>query len=202
MQEQEAIARLKRGDLSGLEALVRGFQLEAVHAAYLIVGNRPIAEDVVQAAFLKAADKIYQFEDGRPFRPWFLRIVTNDALKAASRASRHVPLDEGTAISTDTWLYGSLPGPEELADTAENRERVWKALQQLTPNQRRTVVMRYFLDMPNKEIAKAQGRPLTSIKWSLHAARERLRGLLRPNDRSEGQASIEESPDENVGGES
>jgi len=67
MEEQEAIARLKRGDISGLEALVRKYQVQAVRAAYLITHDRGLAEDIVQAAFLRAYERIGQFDAGRPF---------------------------------------------------------------------------------------------------------------------------------------
>ena len=82
MEEQKAIARLKRGDISGLEALVRKYQVQAVRAAYLIIRDRALAEDIVQAAFLRAYERIGQFDAGRPFGPWFLRSVVNDAVKA------------------------------------------------------------------------------------------------------------------------
>jgi len=59
MNERKAIARLKKGDISALEVLVRRFKVEAVHAAYLIIGDRQIAEDVVQNAFIKVAERIH-----------------------------------------------------------------------------------------------------------------------------------------------
>jgi RNA polymerase sigma-70 factor (ECF subfamily) len=201
MSEQEAIDRLKRGDLAGLKVLVERFQVEAVHAAYLITGSRPAAEDVAQAAFLKAAERIHQFRDGRPFRPWFLRMVTNDALKAASRAARHVPYDEQAAFSPEVWIENFNLGPEEALDRAETRDRVWRALQQLAPPQRKAVVMRFFLGMRDREIAEHLGRPLTSIKWWLHTARERLRGLLDPANRLEGPSDREDGPESHAGGE-
>jgi RNA polymerase sigma-70 factor (ECF subfamily) len=183
MEELQAIAMLKEGNLQGLEELVERYQLVALQTAYLVVGDRPQAEDIAQAAFLKVAAKIRQFEDGRPFRPWFLRIVTNDAVKAATRAMRHQSLD--VALEMDVppgWVLDPEPGPEELVDTAENRELVWHALQQLTPKERVSIIMRYFLGMNAKEISEHQGRPLSSIKWSLHAAKNRLRSLLQRAD--------------------
>lgn len=83
MDEPQAIARIKRGDLDGLEMLVRCYQAKAVQAAFLIVRDRLMAEDVVQAAFLKAVERIDQFDDSRPFGPWFLRSVVNAAIDAS-----------------------------------------------------------------------------------------------------------------------
>lgn len=183
MEEKAAIALLKQNDLRGLELLVLRYQVQAVHTAYLVVGDRPLAEDIVQSAFLRAAEKIDQFEDNRPFGPWFLRIVINAAIKASSRGKKQVSLDAAQEQEVaPTWLMDDASGPEELVDTAETRRAVWKALQQLTPKQRAAVVMRYFLDMKDREISRELDRPLTSIKWSIHAAKKRLLSLLGPRD--------------------
>src|SRR3954467_7626853 len=93
MDEREAIARLAGGDISGLELLVSRYQVQAVRAAYLVCRNSALAEDIVQEAFLRAYERIEQFDPDRPFHPWFLRMVVNDALKAASRAGKVVSLD-------------------------------------------------------------------------------------------------------------
>ena len=69
MEEAEAIARLKQGDVGGLEALVRGHQVQAVRTAYLITRDRALAEDVVQAAFVRAYERVGQFDSERPFDP-------------------------------------------------------------------------------------------------------------------------------------
>ncbi len=183
MEEGQVITLLKEGDLAGLEELVRRHQVDVVHTAYLIVGDRSMAEDIAQASFLKGAERIHQFKDGRPFRPWILRIVTNDAIKVSMRARKHLSLDAAQELDESlVWLRDTNPGPEELADTAENRRMVWDALQQLTPKQRAVAVMRYFLDMKNREISEELDRPLSSVKWSIHAAKERLRSILGSQD--------------------
>jgi len=91
MEEHEVIARLKRGDIAGLETLVRKYQVQAVRIAYLITRDRALTEDIVQAAFLRAYERIGQFDAERPFGPWFLRSVVNDAVKAAARRERRSP---------------------------------------------------------------------------------------------------------------
>lgn len=190
MEEGQAITLLKEGDLAGLEELVRRHQVDVVHTAYLIVGDRSMAEDIAQASFLKGAERIHQFKDGRPFRPWILRIVTNDAIKVSLKARKHLSLDAAQELDESlTWLRDTTPGPEELAATAENRQMIWEALQQLTPKQRAAIVKRYFLEMRDREIAQELDRPLSSIKWSIHAAKERLRSLLGFQNASANKAS-------------
>ena len=183
MDEQQAIARLKQGDLSGLEALVHRYQVQAVHAAYLIVRDRPLAEDVVQSAFLRAAEKIGQFDSRRPFGPWFLRSVVNAAVKIAKKHQRLVSLDideETVNSSSAGWLADPQPDPETQAEINDTSQYIWQALEKLSPEYRAAIVLRYFLELSEIEMVEKLNQPLTTIKWRLHSARQRLRALLHP----------------------
>ncbi len=182
MEESQAITRLKQGDISGLEALVHKYQVQAVRTAYLVVRDRALAEDIVQSAFVRVYDHIGQFDAQRPFAPWFLRAVVNDAIKAATRRERQVSLemeaDDETSLAD--LLVDPVPDPDDLAEASETREAIWAAMGKLAPHQRAVLVMRYYLDMSEAEMAAKLSSPPGTIKWWLHSARERLRKLLWP----------------------
>jgi RNA polymerase sigma-70 factor, ECF subfamily len=183
MDERRAIVRLKKGDIGGLEPLVRSHQTRAVRAAYLIVHDRALAEDIVQAAFVRAYEKIARFDESRPFGPWFMKVVVNDSIKAATRRERTVRfegIDDPVIQLADPGF-----GPHELAEEAEERRRVWAALKKLPPAQRAAVVQRYYLGMSEAEMAERNSSPPGTIKWRLHAARKRLSKLLRPEFRAQ-----------------
>jgi RNA polymerase sigma-70 factor (ECF subfamily) len=184
MDDRRAIARLKKGDVGGLEALVRTYQTRAMRAAYLIVRDRALAEDVVQAAFVRAYEKIARFDERRPFGPWFMKVVVNDAIKAATRRGRTVRFEEGDDDPV-IRLPDSEPGPQERVEEAEERRRMWAALEKLPPAQRAAVVQRYYLGMSEAEMAEDDSSPAGTIKWRLHAARKRLSKLLRPEFRAQ-----------------
>lgn len=179
--EEQAVARLKQGDLSGLEALVERYQVRAVHAAVLILHDRELAEEVAQNTFFQAAQKIHQFDSRRPFGPWFMRSVVNAALQEAKRQQRMAPLYAGSdneAEEAARWLIDPDQCPEGLVETEALHDALWKALDQLSPNQRAVVVMRYVQERSEMEITQSFQRPLTTIKWWLYAAREKLRRIL------------------------
>lgn len=181
MEDREAIARLQRGDIGGLEVLVRRYQVQAVRVAYLVTRDRPLAEDIVQAAFLRVYERSGQFDAGRPFGPWFLRGVVNDAAKADARAERQVSLEEeseGEDLTLADLLADPSPGPEELLERAEVHRMVWEALDKLSPGQRAAVVLRYYLGLKQTEVAGRLNCSPGTAKRHLHAARGRLRGLL------------------------
>lgn len=177
MDERESVARLKRGEIGGLEPLVRSYQAAAVKTAWLITCDRGMAEDVVQAAFIKAYERIAQFDAERPFGAWFLRIVANDARKAATRARRIYPLEPHDGAEGDARADDS-PGPEELLAQAETRAEVWRALEGLTPDQRAAVVLRYYVGLSQAEVAERLGVPPGTAKRRLHDARGRLRNVF------------------------
>lgn len=184
MEEREAIARLKRGDIGGLEALVRAYQVRAVRAAYLVTRDRAMAEDIVQAAFLRAFARIEQFDAGRPFGPWFLRSVVNDAVKAAAHAGRSLSLEASFGEAQPSFselLADPRPGPADQVEAAELRRTVWAALEQLPAPQRAAVVLRFYLGMSEAEMSDEMDCPPGTIKWRLHEARRRLKVLLRPH---------------------
>lgn len=181
MEDQIAISRLKQGDLNGLETLVNRYQVKAVHAAYLILYDRSLAEDVVQSAFVKVAQRIHQFDNRRPFGAWFFRIVVNDALKLVQKEEHIVSLDEhldDSVAQLAKWLTDPNPNPEQLVEQKETRQVILKAIQSLPPGQRAVIVMKYFFDMRMSDMSTETGRPLSTIKWWLRDARNRLRGLM------------------------
>jgi len=180
MNERKAITRLKRGDIGGLETLVKAYQVRAVRAATLITHDRALAEDIVQAAFIRAYERIHQFDAARPFGPWFLRSVVNDAVKAVTRRRPQIALD-GVPPGDLARLTDPAPGPDALLERAETQQAIVDALAQLPPDQRAAVVLRYYLGMSEAEIAGEQACPRGTVKWRLHAARDRLRTLLTPS---------------------
>jgi len=181
MDEAIAIAQVKAGNIDGLRALVELYQAEAVQAAYLITGDRAAAEDVVQTAFLRAFEKIDGFDTSRPFRPWFLRVVVNDALKVAARQRRHISL-EGEQHAEYQALVQRLDTtrrePEEAIQRKELLEEVRQALDRLSPRQRAAIVMHYFLGLNTAEMADQLRCASGTVRWHLSVARDRLRILL------------------------
>jgi RNA polymerase sigma-70 factor (ECF subfamily) len=182
--ERNAIAQLRRGDIRGLELLVRLYYTQALRAAYLVTHDRPLAEDLVQSAFIRAYERIEQYDDTRPFGPWFLRGVVNSAATAVTRRARSVPLkraphaEEGVDDGATDLVDPSI-GPAELIERAESDDELWAALAMLPPTQRAATVMHYYLELPDADIAAQLGVPPATVRWRLHAARKRLRHVLR-----------------------
>lgn len=182
LDEKDAVLRLKTGDITGLEVLVKQYQIKAIRTAYLITQDKALAEDIVQDAFVRVYHRIEQYDSNRPFSPWFMRIVANDAVKAIRRGHRQVSLDASLTENDDAtfleFLVDSAPHPDERVEQGELKQVVRDALQQLSPEQRKVVVLRYYLGMNEREMSDELDIPKGTVKWRLSAARKILRGVL------------------------
>lgn len=194
MNEYEAIIRLKSGDIRGLEILVRRYQLEAVHVAFPIVNDLGLAEEVVQDAFIKVFQNFSSFDETKPFRPWFLRIVVNGALKELGHQKRFVSFDPDQDECEDDGLYGEenpLLAFEqiEFSDRQIYSDLMKELLNSLSPEHRVVLILKYYRAMSEEEIADVVDIPLGTVKSRLHAAKKKLRCLLYCNDMVEGTGS-------------
>jgi RNA polymerase sigma-70 factor, ECF subfamily len=176
MDNLQAIQRLKKGDMSGLEHLVAHYQSKAVRVAFLVTHDEALAEDVVQDTFVRIFHRIHQFDASQPFEPYFLRSVVNAALNAAMKKSRHLSLDD--RLDPVEGLLSQAASVESEVEYLQLKERIISALAGLEPRQRAVVVQRYYLDMNEKEMALTLHTPPGTVKWLLSMARTKLRDLL------------------------
>lgn len=177
-REHAAIIRLRRGDIGGLEFLVREYHRPALRVAFLITRDHTLAEDVVQSAFLRLAERIDRFDTSRPFRPWFLRCVTNEALQIATRHP-HIPLDD-TAAALHEQHHDRADDPLKAIEAAETKEAIWAALERLTAKQRAAIVARYYLDLHGGALASHLDAPPGTVRRRIVEARGRLRQFIPP----------------------
>ncbi len=179
MDDLQAIRRLKNGDIGGLEILIARYQAKAVRTAYLVTHDAPVAEEVVQDAFIRFYERARQFDERRAFEPYFLRMVVYASLNQVERESRKaVSLDEDTDMRGLEWLLACASSVEEQVEFEQLKRTIHQAIGALPPRQRAAAVQRYYLDMSETEMSEALKVTPGTVKWLLHAARARLRVLL------------------------
>src|SRR5207247_10914 len=139
--------------------------VEAVRTAYLITRDRPLAEDIAQAAFLRVYERIHQFQVERPFAPWFFRSIVNDALMS-ERWKRRAPHGIEPGVD-EAILAAHEPAPEETLIAAETSEAIWEALGKLTAEQRAVIVMRYYVGLNEAEMSSRLELPRGTVKSRL-----------------------------------
>ena len=175
--EHDLMARAQRGDLRAYEQLVQQYEAIAFRAAYWITHDEHEAADAAQDAFLRAYRSLHSFKLGEPFRPWLLRIVTNLALNRLHAAQRRTRMNERYTqqVIVETGNL-SIDG---LVARREQRQRLLQAVGQLSPEQQLLIALRYFLELPESEIAETLKIPLGTVKSRLHRTLARLREIVQ-----------------------
>jgi RNA polymerase sigma factor (sigma-70 family) len=172
--ESELVARARGGEVTAYEELVRRYQSIAHRTAFVITGEAAEAEDAAQVGFVKAYGALGRFDTGRPFRPWLLRIVANEARNRRRAAARRAALEVAVAREPER----SAPSPEAEAEAGERREALMGAVNALREEDRRVIALRYFLDLSEAEMAEVLGVASGTVKSRLSRAKGRLRASL------------------------
>jgi len=155
MDDSQAIRRMRNGDIGGLEFLVARYQVKAVRTAFLITHDRQTAEDVVEDAFILIFHRIRQFDEDRPFEPYFMRSVVNAALNAVEKESKGTQVASGEDNGTLENLLARAESLETQVEFTQLKREILDALSTLPPRQRAVIVQRYYLEMSEKEMAEA-----------------------------------------------
>lgn len=177
MTDNEAICRLKNGDIGGLEILVTRYQVRALRSAFLILHDEQLAEDVVQETFLRIYHKIGAFDTSRPFEPYLMRSVINGCLNALHQRASERAITQADLRGFEE-LIAHAASVESQVEFALLKQEILSALRALSPRQRAVIAQRYYLGMSEKEMVHALEIAPGTVRWLLDAARKRLRGLL------------------------
>jgi len=179
LEDVDLIKRAQSGEVMAYEELVRRYQDVAVRTAYVISPDGD-AEDAVQEAFVKAYAALSRFRLDSPFRPWLLRIVTNEARNRRRSAGRRAGL--ALRAVEDRRPGDAAPSPESAVLADEARRSLLQAINGLRDEDREIIAARYFLDLSEAETAESLGLPRGTAKSRLSRALGRLREQLAATD--------------------
>ena len=176
LEESTLIADARSGRVSAYEELVRIHERTAVRAAYLLLGDDSDAKDVAQEAFVKAYMALASFQPDKPFRPWLMRIVINEARNARKAAQRRWALTARYAES----LSGSdaTQSPESAVLGQERQGQLLQAIGRLKDQDQAAIHMRYFLEFSGAEIAQTLGCRPGTVRSRISRATRRLRDII------------------------
>jgi RNA polymerase sigma-70 factor, ECF subfamily len=162
------------------EQLYRDHLRDVYSYSYYRVGNHHDAEDLTEQTFLQAYrhfERACRESNGRPLRPWLIRIVHNLASNYHRDRSRR---PESALESADPLSHPHAT--EQVVEGREELREVMKGLAHLPEDRRDALVMRFALGMSNREIARSLGRTDGATKVLIHRAIRQLEGELEEKD--------------------
>lgn len=170
------------GDIAAFEELVRRYDRKLLRIAQQVTRSLEDAQDVVQEAFLKAYQKLNQFQQKSKFSTWLIRIALNEALmklrkrRYTQEAPRDYENQNGENLPLDVVDWS--PDPEQLYSRAELQNILSQALEELPPILRVVFVLRDVEGLSIKETTAILDLQPSAVKARLLRARLQLREKL------------------------
>lgn len=172
-EDRALVRRYRQGDTRAFTELVLRYQRPVYQAAFWILRRGEDAGDVAQTVFLKAAERIDDYDPQYKFFSWIYRIAVNEALNVQRSRVHEAELDDDTDLPA-----AESAGPEWQASSAQRAQRLRHAVLTLPPNDRVVITMRHFQELSYQEMAGVLQIEEKTVKSRLFEARQRLRVLL------------------------
>lgn len=184
--DESLMIRFQSGDRAAFTVLVRRHQGPLFNFAFRYLRSSPVAEEVVQDAFVRVVQNAAEFKHEARFSTWLYTIARNLCIDQARKRAlrRHPSLDEprkaeerdGPTLGEQT--ADGKASTERAVVSLEIRERVAAAIDALPEEQREVFLMREVSNLPFKEIAEIVGVSENTVKSRMRYALERLQEAL------------------------
>jgi RNA polymerase sigma-70 factor (ECF subfamily) len=173
------LERCQLQDRAAFAELFNCYHVQVFRSAYLITRRQDAADDITQLVFVELFSAFRRFDLRRPFLPWLYRIVHNVSVDYLKRDRHGRTLTATPEAQLDTLIGPDpAPGPAEQAEEAELRRAIWEAMDRLPVHQRSVLVLSYYDDLSEHELAVILGVRPGTVKSRLHRARHALREQL------------------------
>lgn len=182
-EELARVQAARAGDVGAFEQLLKKYDRNIFRIAQHITQNREDAEDVVQETFLKAFQKLDQFQGNSKFYTWIVRIAVNEALMKLRKRKGNKTVSMDQEVETEEGSMPRdfadwMPNPEQQYRQAELGDILAKTIQGLPASFRTVFVLRDVENMSTEETAEMLGLSVPAVKSRLLRARLQLRERL------------------------
>ena len=175
MNEKIFIEKLKEGDRSAQELLVREYSSFLFNVVIQIVRRKSLAEDIVEDTLLSAISGIKHFKGESSVKSWIYRIAVNKAKTTLTKETRLDKLKE--KITEQEKLYDPDEIPREFS-TDKKKAIIWQGMEHLNENEREIITLIDIEGMSYKEVSALLGVPVGTVRSRISRAREHLKDII------------------------
>ena len=173
-EEKTWILQAKNGSDEAFTYIVETYQTPVYNLCYRMLGHAESAEDAAQETFLRAYQHLHRYDIKRSFATWLLSIAAHYCIDRLRK--RKLPV---FSVDEDEEYTFEIPDiqalhPEKESVRGEQRAQVHQLVQTLDETDRAAIVMRYWYDFSEKEIAASLNLTVSAVKSRLHRARKQL----------------------------
>ena len=183
-EEQAWVSQAQQGDDEAFTRLVETYQTPVFNLCYRMLGEPELAEDAAQETFLRAYQHLHRYDERRLFATWLLSIAAHYCIDRLRRRkfsmfSMDAEDDDGNSFELPDV---NAPNPEGESIKGQTQERVHAMLNGLDATDRAAIIMRYWYDNSEKEIAESLRLTVSAVKSRLHRARKELAGVWQEEE--------------------
>lgn len=175
-QEREIIGRVRRGEREAYALLVETYKGLVFNLAFRMTGNYQDADDLTQETFIRAYQKLQQFDQDKKFFTWLYTIGINlirNHLKKKARdiSSPAVHLRFGSHTQVQESREGGLLSEESI-------RRLNEIMQKLPVDLREAIILKFHQDLTFEEVAAITGDSVSAVKMRIYRGLEKLKFLM------------------------
>jgi len=191
------VIQAQQGSDEAFTKIVETYQKPVYNLCYRMLGEPEAAEDAAQETFLRAYQNLHRYDTSRSFGTWILSIAAHyciDLLRKKKFAvfSMDAENEDGAVMELPD---ASSPDPEAESVKREQRDRLHLLLKELDATDRAAVIMRYWYDFSEVEIAQSLKLTVSAVKSRLHRSRRALAGMWQEETpRTRPERRIYETP--------
>lgn len=174
MEEQEAlwITKALDGDDTAFGQLVEHYQRPVFSLCYRMLGNSKAAEDAAQESFIRAYRNLKRYDPNRSFATWLLSIASHYCIDQMRK--RRLDTVSTDALPAEIIADRHAPNPEREVRSREKEAMIQDLLKELKPTDRAAIVLRYWHQASEVEIAETLNLSVSAVKSRLFRARQAL----------------------------
>lgn len=192
LAEAELLRMAQQKDEDAFAVLVETYQTPVYNLCYRMLGTAEEAEDAAQESFWRAYQAIQRYDPQRSFVTWLLSIAAHYCID--QQRKRKLPL-----LEIDGEEEFEIPDralePEKMLNKKQEKELITGMLQKLSETDRAVIILRYWQELSEEEIAKSLSLTVSAVKSRLHRARLQLaRLMLEPKPAMTIERNHHESP--------
>ncbi len=195
--EMTWVVQAQQGSDEAFTSIVETYQTPVYNLCYRMLGEAEAAEDAAQETFLRVFQHLHRYDPKRPFATWLLSIAAHYCIDRLRRRKLAIfSMDEADESEAGFELPDpASPNPEAESVKKEDRDHMQGLLHHLDATDRAAIVMRYWSDFSEAEIADALHLTVSAVKSRLHRARRELAGLWQGEPaKQRSQRRTHESP--------
>ena len=195
--ENTWVIQAQQGSDEAFTRLVEEHQTHVYNLCYRMLGEPEAAEDAAQESFLRAYQNLHRYDQSRPFATWLLSIAAHYCIDRLRRRKLSIfSLDEENDDGTTYEVADpASPDPEAESVKREDRDHLHVLLKSLDETDRAAVILRYWYDYSEIEIADSLKLTVSAVKSRLHRSRRALAGMWQENQpRTRPERRPHESP--------